>query len=381
MMNYIKKFENVGIKIPNIYLPNKNIDYEKFACIAVDQYSYDKQYWKNVENFVKDTPSTYNLIFPEAYMPISDNDIMNINQTMNEYVNKKYIEDIGKCIVYVKRKTQSGIRHGLMVLLDLEQYDYKKGSNSLIRPTEKTVEDRLPIRIKIRQNAILDLPHVIVLYDDKQKLIVNYLNSIYKELDLIYDFELMFGAGNIKGFKIDNDEHLEELSDIFNILKQQINNNLMYAVGDGNHSLASAKICYENNKNEQNRYALVELVNIYDEGINFYPIHRLIMNVNKKDFLLKTKIDLNKKLDLQITQKIIDEYIKDNKQVKIEYMHDKTECQRLGKDDDKINIVFDNFDITNFFDNISKYGTLVRKSFSIGNATDKRFYLESSLLK
>lgn len=376
------KFNQVGIKIPHILLPNEKVEMSKFACIAADQFSYDKKYWDDVKNYVGNDASAFKMMFPEAYMPIKHEDIDSINNTMSDYINSKVLNDIGEGFIYVKRWTSTGIRQGLMLALDLNEYDYGKNSKSLIRPTEGTVEDRLPIRVEIRENASLDMPHVMVLINDKKNNLMNYLNSTIIGAKAKYSFDLMMDGGHIEGYQINNEAVINEIANIFLDLKKEMKDNLMFAIGDGNHSLAAAKICYEKDKIDKKRYALVEVVNIYDDSLEFYPIHRLLMNVDKKDFIEKTGIDINdNNLDLQLVQKKIDEYIKTNKNVVIEYMHDKNECIKLGEAENNLSIIFDDFNKDGFFDNIVKYGTLCRKTFSMGHAKDKRYYLETMSLE
>ena len=376
-MGYRENFENVGCKMPHILLPNEKIDMEKFACIAADQFSHDKNYWAEVDKFVGDSPSAYKLMFPEAHMPITEKDINNINNNMSKYLSDGSLTDIGESLIYIKRETSTGTRQGLMIALDLEQYDYEKNSKSLIRPTEGTVKDRLPIRVDIRKNAKLDMPHVMVLINDKKNLLMNYLSNVSTSDKIVYSFNLMMGGGKITGYKISDDDELDEISNILLELKKESKDNLLYAIGDGNHSLAAAKICYENDKTEDKRYALVELVNIYDEALKFYPIHRLLMNVDRDDFIKQTGIDLSSELDLQIVQKKIDEYVTIHPEVTIEYMHDKNECIKEGQKENQLSIVFPDFSKNGFFENIVKYGTLCRKTFSMGEAKDKRYYLET----
>ena len=399
-MSLNDEFLKIGLRIPNILLPNENVNLNKFSVIAADQFSAEKDYWNKVKQYVSNEPSTYNLIFPEANMPITDEKINDINNYMNEYLNNGILKNYGECFIYVKRETSAGVRNGLILAIDLEQYDYSNNSKSLIRATEGTVEDRLPIRVKIKKNASIDLPHVMIMINDKTNSLFNYIKNIKDKLNKIYDFNLMFNDSNIKGYLINDNEHLKNLLLIFNKLKQQCVDNLMYAVGDGNHSLASAKICYEEEKknilnrlnedqlsnkeyieelliNCKKRYALVELVNIYDKGIQFYPIHRLLINCKKDNFEKEMNINLNDKIPLQPLQKIIDEYMLNHKEVKLEYIHGKENCEKLGQIENNISITFDEFSKDGFFDDINKYGSLCRKSFSIGKDIDKRYYLES----
>ncbi len=380
-MNLNEEFQKVAIKIPNIYLPEKNVDLSKFAVIAADQFSAEKKYWDKVESYVGDSVSTYNLFMPEAKMPMTKKKLKEIIKNMKDYITEKKIAEIGEGFIYVERMTTSGIRHGLIVCIDLEQYSYKKRAKTLIRPTEGTVEDRLPIRIDIRREAKLDLPHVLMLINDKENMLFSYLKEISKNKKTIYDFDLMFGGGNIKGYKISEEDELSGILQILNQIKENCIDNLMYAIGDGNHSLAAAKICYEENKTELSRYALVELVNIYDEGVEFFPINRLLINVDKEKFKKEVNIDVNNPMPLQDLQILLDEFLKNNKSTRLEYIHGVEECKKLGSIDGNIAITYDTFDKSNFFNDIINHGTLCRKSFSIGKNIDKRYYLESIKIK
>lgn len=395
-MSYKESFKKIGAKVPHIFLPNKNIDLKKFSTIACDQYTSNKEYWEKVKSFVGENVSTLNLIYPEAYLPIKDKDIININNNMKIYIDKNYLVDIGESLIYVERKTKAGLRHGLIIALDLEEYDFSEKSKSLIRATEKTVMERLPVRVKIKENAILDLPHIMVFIDDKENKLFSYIKNTEKEK--LYDFDLMFDAGNIKGYKIDKEKDFLSIANILNELKEKSKENLLYAIGDGNHSLAAAKIIYEKRKEkiiedlkdenlinqalekEKSRYALVEINNLYDSGIKFYPIHRLLINIDKLKFIKVLGQDIDHPPQINILQPMIDEYLKNHKETTLEYIHDKNECIELGKKENNLSIVYDEYKKDTFFDDI-KNGPLCRKCFSTGESNDKRFYLESMLIK
>lgn len=378
-----KKLELVGLHIPHILLPSESIDLKKFSCIAADQFTQDVRFWERVKEYIEDSPSTYNLIYPEAYLEeavnndkdnfdnILQNKIADIRSNMDNYINKSIYQDIGECFIYVERKCSSGIRKGLVVAIDLEQYDYNKGAKTLMRATELTVKERLVVRRKIRENATLDMPHIMVLINDKKNALFDYVESAKNEnLKCLYDFDLMDDSGHIKGFKIDDESVIENIADILIDLKNNSNDNLLYAVGDGNHSLAAAKDVYD--KTGKGRYVLVELVNIHDEGLAFYPIHRLIIGENRESFIKETGIDPDNPPALQDLQNILD-----NHKYKIDYIHGLEECLKLGKKDNNIAIVYDKFSYETLFDDVVKYGSLCRKSFSMGEAKDKRFYLEA----
>ena len=376
--NILEKFSEVYIKVPDILIPKNNIDMQKYSCIACDQFSNDVNYWNEVDKFVGSNVSTKNLIVPEARLSHGDKLINKVNDTMNEYINTNVYDTLDEGFIYVRRTTNTGIRRGLVVALDLEHYDFNVGSKTPIRATEKTVKERLPLRIKIRENAALDLPHIMVLIDDKKDLLFKYLRNFDNE-KTIYDFDLMMGGGNIKGTQIHDEDSLKNILDILLTLKSEAQDNLLFAIGDGNHSLAAAKTIYENTN--KGRYALVEIVNIYDEGLGFFPIHRLIENVDKDNFFKETNIKIDSDGysvdDVETLTPIIDKYIEDHKEVTLEYMHDKYECMKLNNKKDKIGIVFKEFKRDTLFDTVIKKGSMARKSFSMGEARDKRYYLEA----
>ena len=375
-----KKLDEVGIKVPNILLPKKGLDLSKFSCIAADQYTQNIAYWKKVKEYVGDSPSSYNLIYPEAYLEYElrnnknnfdetlSKKIFNINNNMNNYLESGVFDEVGECFVYVERQINNVIRKGLVVAIDLEKYDYNSDSKSLIRASELTVKERLVVRKKIRENASIDMPHILVLINDKNDELFRYISKL--DLDLLYDFNLMQYGGNIKGYKVSNESNINGIADILIKIKNRLSDGLLYIVGDGNHSLAAAKDIYE--KNGKCRYALVEIVNIHDEGLQFFPIHRLLIDVDKDDFINKTGIDPSNPIPLQDLQIKIDNY-----GCKIDYIHGKEECLELGKKKNNIAIVYDNFSFETLFDDVIKYGSLCRKSFSIGEAKDKRYYLEA----
>lgn len=386
-----KKLNEVGLTIPHILFPRKGIDLNKFSCIAADQFTQNLDYWRRVKKYVGDSPSTYNLIYPEAeYLEdyrLNESSVKatfltkkidSINSTMKKYIEDGIYEDIGPSFVLVERKRCDRIRQGLIVAIDLEKYDYNEGVKTLMRATEKTVKDRLVVRRDIRRNATLDMPHILVLINDKENKLFGKLNNMKSAIQqsnkLLYDFDLMENGGHLTGFQISNECDIESIIDTLIELKNVAKDGLLYAVGDGNHSLAAAKDIYE--ETGRGRYALVELVNIYDKGLNFYPIHRLIMGLDKNQFIKETGIDPLNPPPLQDLQKILDEH-----EYKIDYIHGKKECEELGKLPHNIAITYDEFSVDTLFSDVIKHGSLCRKSFSMGEAEDKRYYLEAQLIK
>ena len=264
-------------KAADILLPD-SVDMEKWSVVACDQYTAQPEYWKRVEEFVKDKPSTLNIVYPEAFLSEGDGRIEKINQKMQEYLDKKIFAKLANSLVYVERTLNSGkIRRGIIGAVDLECYDFSKGSKSEIRATEGTILERIPPRVKIRENAPLELPHVILLMNDESDSVIG---KVAKE-KLIYEFDLMEGGGHIAGWHISSDM-AEAVESRINKYAASAKDNLVFAVGDGNHSLATAKSCWESlkktlTKEEQEthpaRYCLVEIENIHDESLEFEPIH------------------------------------------------------------------------------------------------------------
>ncbi|MCK5647987.1 MAG: DUF1015 domain-containing protein, partial [Gammaproteobacteria bacterium] len=305
-------FEKIGLQVPEILLPNKNIDLHKWSVVACDQYTSQPDYWAESKKITDNQPSTLNVIFPEVFLEDSDGEqrIKNINASMQQYLDEDVLLPMGgkggsnKGFVLVDRKTsQAPSRKGLVVAIDLEQYDFNKGSQTLIRATEGTIVDRLPPRIKVRQDAAIELPHIMVLIDDPERTVIEPLFN--KNPEQLYNFELMMNSGHLKGYAIDTPELIQQVADALeklatpevfaNKYNAEGKDVLLYAMGDGNHSLATAKAIWEKIKqdaaepqsvmNDPARYALVELVNIHDEGLQFEPIHRVIFNVNPEQLL------------------------------------------------------------------------------------------------
>ena len=290
----------VPFKAGNILIP-KNVDMHKWSVVACDQYTSEPKYWEEVENIVKDAPSTLRITLPEIYLNdenVSER-IKKINLTMEDYLKEDIFTELNDSMIYLERTQNDGkVREGLMGIVDLEDYSYEKGSQTLIRATEKTVIERIPPRLKVRENAPLELPHIMILIDDEKKNIIESLKNKVTAKDIVYDFDLMENGGHIKGYNLsdevikDIEKGLEGLMDKdyfekkYNVKDKGI---LLFAMGDGNHSLATAKANYENLKktmskeeylNNPARYALVEIVNLHSEALEFEPIHRVIFDTD-----------------------------------------------------------------------------------------------------
>lgn len=418
------------MKIPfkrgNILLP-KNTDMTKWSVVACDQYTSEPEYWNSVREIVGSNSSTLNLTLPEIYLEESDVEerIKKINQNMEELVNMDFFNEYSDSMIYLERTQEDGkVREGLMGIVDLEDYSYEKGSQTLIRATEKTVIERIPPRVKVRENALLELPHIMILIDDEKKNIIESLKNKVTESDIVYDFDLMKNGGHIKGYLLNNeimdevDERLECLAD-----KDYFENKygvkdkgiLLFAMGDGNHSLATAKACYENLKKEigekalssKSRYALVELVNLHSDALEFEAINRVIFNTDKDKLLnsLKEYYTINKEgngqefrvvtdsideawyienpksnIAVGSIQMFLDDYLKDNVG-KIDYIHGEDVTKSLASKDNNVGFIFDAMAKEDLFKTVILDGALPRKTFSMGHANDKRYYLEARKIK
>lgn len=417
----------IPFKAGNILIP-KNIDMHKWSVVACDQYTSEINYWNEVENIVGDSPSTLRITLPEIYLeePNVEDRIKKINETMEDYLNEDLFNEYKDSMIYLKRTQADGkVREGLMGIVDLEDYSYEKGSQTLIRATEKTVIERIPPRVKVRENASLELPHIMILIDDDKKDIIESLSNKVTEEDVVYDFDLMQNGGHIKGYKLNNETINEVITKLESLADQDAFNKkynvsdkgvLLFAMGDGNHSLATAKACYEKLKetlsedeylNHPARYALVELVNLHSPALEFEAIHRVIFDTNVNDLVenLYKYYDINedgngqkfelitKDFDkvLYITnpksniavgslQIFLDEYLKGHAG-KIDYIHGEDVTKDFASKEGNVGIIFDAMGKDELFKTVILDGALPRKTFSMGHAHDKRFYLEARKIK
>lgn len=452
----------------NILLPNDGIDMEKWSVIACDQFTSQADYWDAVEKYVADAPSTLNVVFPEIYLGTitkQENDcnsswkgvknaeyasmtdeerIKYINNTMDIYLADGTLKQaVADGYVLVERTTESGVRLGIVGLIDLEDYDFDPKNKTLIRATEGTVISRIPPRVKIREHAAIELPHVMLLVDDPvdgqngelcrnesqenavniaavKHGIIEYVYAIRDTLRKLYDTELMQEGGHIRGYAIEG-EAAKQLTEAFEA-KQESCGGFLFAVGDGNHSLATAKTCWENIKKSGKfteeqlkthpaRYALVEICNLHSEALEFKPIHRLLTNVDVKDMLSFFEAEITKqglesaegdeivfeyvesgttaikthginitnrgdRLPVEILQGILDKYLETHDNVSIDYIHGDEALHRLVKEIKGCGIFLQSIDKSTLFPAINAGGVLPRKTFSIGEANEKRYYME-----
>lgn len=392
---------NHSFSTADILLPKDNI--ENWATVACDQYTSEPEYWEDVKKAAGDKPSALNIILPEVYLS-ADNSarIDSINKTMQDYLQNNIFAEYHDALIYIERIQSDGkCRRGIVGKIDLECYDYRSGTDAEIRATEQTVLSRIPPRVEIRQNAPLEMPHVMLLFDDVEDTVFSYLNLNKDSFEKLYDFTLMCNAGSIKGYLL-SESAKQFVLEQFELLKQQ-NNGFLFCVGDGNHSLATAKECYNLNKTEASRYALTEVVNIHDTALEFEPIYRVVFGVEPKallDEFVKTlgegdqrftcvygdnqvEIGVNPtaKLAVGTLQAFLDDYIKERKEVEIDYIHGQDSLKKLALRDNAIGFIFNGMQKSELFDAVNQDGSLPRKTFSMGHADDKRFYIEARKIR
>lgn len=409
----------------DILLPKKTTNMSKWSVVACDQFTSEPEYWDSVKEEVSACPSALNLIFPEAYLADGDKRISEINLAMKKYLNDGLFDEYKNSFIFVKRTLKNGkTRTGIIGAIDLEDYNYEKGSKSNIRATEGTVLERIPPRVKIREDAPLELPHIMVLIDDPTNSVMNIFDACSGSLEKLYDFELMKEGGHIKGYLADErckaliTEKLNALASpaAFNE-RYKIENAplLTFAVGDGNHSLATAKACWENIKktlSEQEqkthpaRFALCEIVNLHDTSLEFEPIHRVMFNIDPEDVLSELSkfypaaapnksftciyngleknisvFDDKNNLAVGTLQVFIDDYLKKHSDAYVDYIHGDDVVKKLCKKSGTIGFLLPPMQKSELFRTVILDGALPRKTFSMGEACDKRYYLEAKRIK
>ena len=418
---------STAFKSADILIP-KNVDMEKWAVVACDQYTGQPDYWKRVEENVGDAPSALKLILPEVYLeePDSAERISKIHSEMDAILGKDTLAEYKDSLIYIERVQSDGkVRQGLIGAIDLEEYDYRKGSTSQVRATEATVIERIPPRIKVRQGAPLELPHIMILIDDEEKTVVEPCEKIKQNKKPVYDFTLMEKGGKICGYIVDDTiksavfDALDKLNDndAFN-KKYNLSGypTLLYAMGDGNHSLATAKEFYEQLKRENPdkdlsnhpaRYALVEIVNLHSSALEFEAIHRIVTNVNTAELITEMTealglseekaeqaftVILNgteityyihkptSQLTVGSLQEFLDAYLKKSG-AKIDYIHGINVVKSLAEQENSIGFILPDMKKSELFPTVIKDGALPRKTFSMGHAEDKRFYIECRKIK
>ena len=445
-------FSSVGLSLPEILIPNPAVDLYKWAVVACDQYTSQPEYWDEVDRLVGSAPSTYHLIYPEVFLGREDagERIQRIHQKMRTYLEEQILVAPGRGFIYLERRRAGAAvgvpaRKGLMVALDLECYDYRPGARTLTRATEGTVLERIPPRVKIREEAPLESPHIMVLIDDPSFRVIEPLGKAKAKYPKLYETQLMMEGGNVAGYLINQAEDLTQIQQGLSFLTDPLNfeakygvnhaATLLFAVGDGNHSLATAKAVWEKMKqqagsnrdimNHPARFALVELVNVHDPALQFEPIHRVVFQVQPDEILeamrqyfgadhvrarqfpltadilpLMNSISaqdenshsigytcstgngilqiINPQYHLAVgsLQAFIDNYLSAHPQASVDYIHGETVIAELGRKPGNIGFYLPPMTKQALFETVIRDGVLPRKTFSMGEAAEKRFYLE-----
>ena len=416
---------NKCYKSADILLPDfSSVDAKKWAVVACDQFTSEPHYWEAADKTVGDAPSTLRMILPEVYLSQTEERIPVINATMEKYFNELLISHPDSMIYVERVQSDSTVRRGIVMAIDLEAYDFTKGASSLIRATEATVIERIPPRVAIRKDAPIELPHVMLLIDDPDKTVIEPL-SVQSCPEVAYDTELMLNGGSIVG-RFLSDEAKAAVSNALDALitpeamEKRYGDAtlapLLFAVGDGNHSLATAKTIYESLKADLGdaaldhpaRYALIEVVNIHDEAMKFEPIYRVAFDVNPADLVSELKKHLDslsgdassqtieyicsdnsgvltaehpvKQLTVGTLQDFLDSYIASHAGASVDYIHGENSVRSLVSDT-SVGFIFSGMSKSELFKTVIYDGALPRKTFSMGHAEDKRYYLECRKIK
>lgn len=441
----MSRYDNsIGVLVPNILLPKETADYEKWAVVACDQYTSQPEYWESADRYVGSAPSTLRLVLPEAYLnkPREEERIEAVKRSMHGYLEDGTLHALPEGFVFVRRQAEGKERLGLVMALDLEQYDYSKGATTLIRATEGTIVDRIPPRLRIRRDAPIELPHILVLIDDPGRTVIEPLAAHTQAMHKLYDTDLMLGGGHISGHLVSDKTLIEQVisaltaltdADAFKEKYGKGHAPLLFAMGDGNHSFATAKAAWEEIKaglpeKEREahpaRYALVEIENVHDDGIVFEPIHRVLFGheeaaaldeilaflhaqngkVTRKPFESEAKLDAYlseprggmhvlpyyiggecgafivetpaQQLPVGTLQNAIDALLKETGKGEVDYIHGKDVVLSLSRKANTLGFLLPAMKKAELFPTVVYDGALPRKTFSMGEANEKRYYIE-----
>ncbi len=403
------------IRSCDILVPN-GCEHEKWSVVACDQFTSEREYWHKLERYVGDAKSTLKLIFPEAYLEDDDKEerIENINRTMREYLDGGVFKTLKDSFIVCKRTTASGVsRLGIVLAIDLEDYCFTHPSHAYVRSTEGVVLDRIPPRLKIRQDAPVELPHIMLLIDDRKHRVIEPIWEGRADLEKVYDFDLNMGGGHLEGYKIDAqkvidvfDKYVDSVQDLYG----EKTNDFIFAVGDGNHSLATAQAHWNRIKEgltdaqkavHPARFALCEVENLHDDGIVFEPIHRFVFGA-KEDFIgyLQTALSGEKAIEafdkngnyalkvdrvgakaIKDIQDAIDAYLKEHSECSVDYIHGIEHLKDVAAHNVGVAIAMPKIEKDELFGYVLKNGTLCRKAFSMGEAEEKRYYFEAKTIR
>lgn len=425
-----QKFQNLGFSPADILLP-QGVDMTKWAVVACDQFTSQPEYWEAVDQTVGTAPSARRLILPEAELSSPDVDryITEINASMKAYLDGGVFQTLPCALLYIERTQSDGVvRRGLVGKVDLEDYDFTPGSGALIRATEGTVLSRIPPRVKVRRDAPVELPHVMLLIDDPAATVIEPLSGQTGAMERVYDFDLQQGGGHLTGWKL-TDAQMDAVADALSALAapEEMERKygmkdaapLLFAVGDGNHSLATAKRCWDELKktlpesawaDHPARYALTEVVNNHDGALVFKPIHRVLFDVDPADFLdafqaaypnayegeseghvircvwadgerCVTVPDPKVQLPVGTLQTVIDDYLEAHPACRVDYIHGGSVTRELGAQPGNMGFLLPAMGKEQLFKTVMADGVLPRKTFSMGSAQDKRYYVEARKIK
>lgn len=441
---YAKTLEALGIRFPRLLMPAPEVPIETWGVVACDQHTSDRDYWNRLSKAIGSNPSTLPLIFPEVYLedPDRQDRIQRIHQTMQHYLDQGLLQDVGEQLIYIERTTEaSGLRQGILLAMDLEYYDYSKGSTSLIRATEGTILDRIPPRVQVRKGAPLELPHIMILIDDPDQGIIEPLASQKNSDARVYTTDLLLGGGRIEGYSIKDSGTIQTiLSGLQNLAAADTTRKrygtdtpLLFAMGDGNHSLATAKTVWEELKaaavqehgtwehlaDHPARFALAEIVNLHSPGLRFEPIHRTLFGVSGEELQEVLKGDFNARItpmaentlqaflegnpagqkaagvydgdqwysaefpedEERLPNALVDlafETLRSrNPKATIDFIHGWNHTKNFAKQGSAVSTFFPVIARDRLFDYVINQGSLPRKAFSMGDAEEKRYYIES----
>lgn len=402
-------------------LPAPNVNPSAWACVACDQFTSQPEYWRRVDQLVGSSASSLRLILPECYLSQTEARVEIIHQAMKGYLARGVLQPrVQHGYVLMERNTPSGARLGLVSLIDLEMYDYQPGSHSPIRATEETIVSRLPARMAVRRDAPLELSHVLLLMDDPMHSVLEPLFARRNEMEKLYDFPLMQRGGHLMGYAVTQPEHLDMIDKALAALRPH--GSLRFAVGDGNHSLACAKACWEAIKptltpeetcTHPARFAMVELENIHDDALSFKPIHRVVFGYDGDDLLEDladyanrhrmnlaagykgqplTCVYEGKQVELSISgsshglsvgtlQIFLDEWLQSHPSASVDYIHGEAAVRELAAKPNTVGFLLPKPDGSDLFESVETNGPLPRKTFSLGEANEKRYYMECRKLK
>jgi hypothetical protein len=411
------------LRTGSFLLPAPHVNPAAWACVACDQFTSQPDYWQNAEAVAAGKPSALHLVLPESYLPDAQARVPLIHQAMRDALAQGTLaQGVHDGFVLVERVTQSGTHAGLLALVDLESYDYRAGSHAPVRATEGTIISRIPPRLAVRRGAALELSHVLLLIDDPQKTVVEPLFARRNHLHTLYDFPLMLGGGHLRGYAVSDENDIEGVFAALHALKARGAGELLYAVGDGNHSLATAKAYWEELKPavpeaereaHPARYAMVEVQNIHSEALVFEPIHRVLFGIDGDDLLPMFQawaaqrgwtladgadghpiqiVYEGKEVDLSVDgsghplavgalQAFLDDLLPMHPEASLDYVHGEEAARALAMQERTVAFLLPAMPKEMLFQAVETMGSLPRKTFSMGEAHEKRYYMEARRLE